>query len=351
MMLVRFDFQDKTINVLSLARDTKVNIPGKGYHKLNAAHEYGGPELSVATVREDFGVSPDYYLDINFESFQQSVDTLGGVDVMIHKPLDYDDNWGNLHVHLKPGYQHLNGYQAMGYVRIRHSDNDLERQKRQHEFLEALRGKIASPSGIFSLPGLLEVISNNTKSDLSNDQLLTLATFSRNIPKENVHLETLPVTEGSTFVYVIPHKAEALIRKMFYKKDDKIAINVNAPESRSSRRESGSRRRRRSVTQDETDTDVRVLDGDKRSAHKAETPKTDSSDAPNQDPNASQPPENEPSSPSSNSSDAPKTEKRDKSDSSAKDSGDGAKSDAKDPSKPKDSGSAGGSERGSGIKI
>ena len=351
MMLVRFDFQDKTINVLSLARDTKVKIPGYGFHKLNAAHEYGGPELSVATVREDFGVSPDNYLDINFESFQEAVNTLGGVDVTIHKPLDYDDNWGNLHVHLKPGFQHLNGYQAMGYVRIRHSDNDLERQKRQHEFIEALRGKLISPAGIFSLPKLLDGIAANTKSDLSNDQLLTLAAFSRSVAKENIHLETLPVTEGNTFVYVIPHKAEALIRKMFYKKDDKIAIHFNAPESRSSnRRERAESRRRRVSSQNDSESDARVIEVDKPTQEKSEAPSKSISNPQIDDPNATQPSESSPS--KITDSDSPKSEVKGKPDTPKKDSSEGSKSDNKETNKPKENGATtGGIDRSGATKI
>ncbi len=271
VMLARFDFVDKTLSILSLARDTKVHIPGYGFHKLNAAHEYGGAELSRATISQDFGVTPDYYVDINFESFQQSVDALGGVDVTIHKRLKYDDNWADLHIDLEPGYQHLNGYQAMGYVRIRHSDNDLERQKRQHEFIEALRLKISSLAGLSKVPGLLDVISKNMKSDMSNDQIVTLANFARQLPKESLHLETMPVTEGATFVYVNPHKAEALIRKMFYKDDKIAAINVNVPDSASSRRSAATRRRRHAGTGEDGSSDVRVIEGDRKRVGKPES--------------------------------------------------------------------------------
>ncbi len=281
VMLARFDFVDKTLSILSLARDTKVHIPGYGFHKLNAAHEYGGPELSRATISQDFGVTPDYYVDINFESFQQSVDALGGVDVTIHKPLKYDDNWGNLHVDLKPGYQHLNGYKAMGYVRIRHSDNDLERQKRQHEFIEALRSKISSLAGLSKVPGLLDVISRNTKSDMSNDQIVTLANFARQLPKENVHLETMPVTEGSTYVYVNPHKAEALIRKLFYKDDKIVALNVNVPDSLSSRKSTSSKHRRHSDANEEDTSDVRVIEGDRKRIVKPDEEPSSRAETPN----------------------------------------------------------------------
>ena len=363
VMLARFDFVDKTLSILSLARDTKVHIPGYGFHKLNAAHEYGGPELSRATISQDFGVTPDYYVDINFESFQQSVNALGGVDVTIHKPLKYDDNAGNLHVDLKPGFQHLNGYQAMGYVRIRHSDNDLERQKRQHEFIEALRSRISSLSGLSKVPGLLDVISKNTKSDMSNDQIVTLANFARQLPKESVHLETMPVTEGSTFVYVNPHKAEALIRKLFYKDDKIVALNVNVPDSVSSRRSASSKHRRRAdVNQNEEDSsDVRVIEGERKRISKPENESSNGAESsnnmedPNQSPDASNESDHKNPAEPQNSDRTEKPEKRDKAekiDSGSDKKSDGPKSEDKPARNAKDGGTTtSGDNRSPVIKI
>ncbi len=361
VMLARFDFVDKTLSILSLARDTKVHIPGYGFHKLNAAHEYGGPELSRTTISQDFGVTPDYYVDINFESFQQSVDALGGVDVTIHKRLKYDDNWGNLHVDLNPGYQHLNGYQAMGYVRIRHSDNDLERQKRQHEFIEALRSKISSLAGLSKVPGLLDVISKNTKSDMSNDQIVTLANFARQLPKESVHLETMPVTEGSTYVYVNPHKAEALIRKLFYKDDKIVALNVNVPDSFSSNKSASSKHKRRTGASEEDSSDVRVIEGERKRISKPETEPENSAESPNsmedptQSPDASNEPDKKNASEPQNSDRAEKPEKRDKAEKTDPGSDkktDGSKSEDKPTKNSKDGGTTtSGDNRSPGIRI
>ena len=233
IMIARFDFDGNAItslNIMSIPRDTRVRVPGKGIHKINAAHAYGGPELACATVRDVFGIDPDYYIDMNFEGFQQVVDAVGGVDINVHKQLDYDDNWGNLHVHLKPGMQHLNGYKAMGYVRIRHTDNDLARAERQHEFVEAIRGRVTSLSSFLSLPAVVSAITNNLHSSMTMNQMLTRANLARKAPKDAVCLETLPVIEGKTFVYIDRRKSADLVRKLFFK-DKLVAVNIHTPDA------------------------------------------------------------------------------------------------------------------------
>ena len=232
MLLAHVDFAHNLINVLSIPRDSAVRIPGHGITKINAAHSIGGNDLSMETIHSVFGVQPDYYVSLNFEGFQKIVDALGGVDVTVHRPLNYDDNWGNLHVHLKPGFQHLNGYKAMGYVRIRHSDSDLMRAERQHEFLEALRSRVLEPSAFLKLPGALNALSDNLQTNLKTEQMLTLANFARKLPKQNIQLVTLPVAEGPSYVYIQVPQSTDVIRKMFFY-DDALAadgVNVNVPD-------------------------------------------------------------------------------------------------------------------------
>ncbi|HLV81287.1 MAG TPA: LCP family protein [Chthonomonadaceae bacterium] len=232
LLLAHVDFEHNLINVLSIPRDAAVRIPGHGITKINAAHSIGGNDLSVETIRSVFGVQPDYYLSLNFEGFQKVVDALGGVDVTVRKPLNYDDNWGNLHVHLKPGFQHLNGYKAMGYVRIRHSDSDLMRAERQHEFLEALRSRVVEPSAFLKLPTALNALADNIQTNLKTEQMLTLANFARKLPRQNIQLATLPCLEGPSYVYIRVPQSTDVIRKMFFY-DDALAadgINVSVPD-------------------------------------------------------------------------------------------------------------------------
>ena len=143
---------------------------------------------------------------------------LGGVDVNVRKPLNYDDNWGNLHVHLQPGMQHLNGYKAMGYVRIRHSDSDIARSERQHEFLEAIRSKVG-PGIIVKLPDIFKAITSDLHTNMTQDQMIALANFARKLKPEQIQLVTLPNYEGRSYVYIYQDKAAKVIADLFYEGD------------------------------------------------------------------------------------------------------------------------------------
>lgn len=228
ILMAHVDFTNGTIKCLTIPRDTAVSIPEhRGLHKINAAHEFGDNDLTVRTIKERFGLDTDYYVTLDFESFQKVVNALGGVDVNIHKPLNYDDNWGNLHVHLKPGMQHLNGYQAMGYVRIRHSDSDLARSERQHEFLEAVRSKV-NPTIITKLPNIFSAITSDMHSNLNQDQLIALANFARKLKPEQIQLITLPNLEGSSYCYIYQDKATPVIAELFYE-GDQTRVQLDLP--------------------------------------------------------------------------------------------------------------------------
>ncbi|KAG8526638.1 uncharacterized protein KY384_008067 [Bacidia gigantensis] len=224
-----WDPTSRTIHALSVPRDTAVHIPQRGYNKINAAHALGGPELTKETVKSVFGIDVDYYMTLNFDGFMKVVDALGGVDINVQKKLDYDDNWGNLHVHLKPGFQHMNGYHAMGYVRIRHSDDDIQRTARQQDFLEALRSRIKSPANLLRLPNALNAVTDSVKTDMTQEQMITVANFARLLDRKNVEVGTLPVTEGPSYVYIKRMEDAAIIRKFFYDDDRFAEVAVNAP--------------------------------------------------------------------------------------------------------------------------
>lgn len=260
LMVVQVDFDKSKIAVLSIPRDTAVIIPhydGR-VHKINAAHAYGGPKRTQETVESVFGIHTDYYLSLNFDSFQKVVDAIGGVDLTVSKALDYDDNWGKLHIHLKPGLQHLDGYKAMGYVRIRHSDDDVHRAERQHEFMDAMRAKISHADTFMKLPDALNQITQNVESDLSPAQQLTIVNFARSVVKQNFLVATLPSTEGPSFVYANAAASEKLISHLFFGgRPNAVKVNVPVPAQIAPRRtlvvrrngvEHRRRRRRRRTT-------------------------------------------------------------------------------------------------------
>jgi len=220
MMLVHLDFLRRQAEMLSIPRDTWVRIPGHGRHKINAAHAIGGPELAVDTVENLLGVRADGYLTVNYQAVAEAIDGLGGVDVTVDKPLHYDDNWGRLHIHLEPGPQHLTGEQAVGMARYRKSktgeaDSDLQRIERQQRLLTALRLRLRDPYVLLRLPAVVDRVRARLETNLSGDQLASLAAFTRQLPREQIHCAILPGQQRPTCIKPDLAAARAMAQEMF----------------------------------------------------------------------------------------------------------------------------------------
>jgi LCP family protein required for cell wall assembly len=221
MLLARLDFQANSIQVLSIPRDTRVHIPGtRGYSKINAAHAIGGPELAAETIHDFLGVQTDAALVVDYKMLAHVVDQLGGVTVNVDRQLDYDDDWGNLHIHLKPGVQTLNGRDAMGFVRYRHAnegsaDSDFVRIGRQQQMLQSLKAKMKDPVTWLRVPGALDIVRREMRGTLKYRQLVALATFARSVPKESVAMHILPNRPGRVYVYANPEESRALVARLF----------------------------------------------------------------------------------------------------------------------------------------
>lgn len=243
LMVAHLDFAKKTVSLLSIPRDTRAHIPGHGTTKINAAHHMGGPSLSEQTVQENFGIPSDKYIALDFDGFVKAIDVLGGVDLQVDKKMDYDDNWGHLHIHLKPGFQHLNGTQAMGFVRFRHSDSDLVRTQRQQTLLAALKAKLRRPQTLAQIGPLLDTIDKHVNSDLSSDQKVALARFVHDTPREQISMATLPSRPVGNDVATNWDQATPMIQNIF-------GVTVPGPQeadSETSSRHHRKHRRRHSV--------------------------------------------------------------------------------------------------------
>ncbi len=144
IILVHVPAGDGKPALISLPRDSYLPIPGHGRNKINAAYSLGGPKLLVETIEQVTDVRIDGYVEIGFGGFASVVDSLGGVDICVAKAMN-DPMAG---INLKAGCQTLNGPNALGYVRSRHTDptQDFARVQRQREFLGAIMHKALSPS-------------------------------------------------------------------------------------------------------------------------------------------------------------------------------------------------------------
>ena len=216
LMVAHIDFASNTAHLLSIPRDTRADVPGKGVHKINAAHEFGGPALVEQTIASNFGIPSDQYISIDFVGFEKAIDEMGGVDLAVDRKMDYDDNWGHLHIHLKPGQQHLSGNQAMGFVRFRHADSDFVRVQRQQTLLAALKEKLRSPMILGDLTNILDTLDNHVDSDLSVDQKVFLAKYLHGLSRDKIAMDTLPSLDGAgNLVQTDWAKATPMIQQVF----------------------------------------------------------------------------------------------------------------------------------------
>lgn len=194
IMLVRLDPIRNCFTVLSVPRDTEVRVPGYGgVQKANAANAFGGPRLAERTISNFLGVPIDHYVVLNVHGLVELIDEIGGIDVDIPKRMHYSDNSAKLHIDLQPGIHHLNGTEAMGFVRFRHDSlGDIGRVQRQQLFLQALKQKALDPFSFAKLPRLLSIAQNYLLTDMDNGEILRIAAFVRAVPKENQQMIMLP---------------------------------------------------------------------------------------------------------------------------------------------------------------
>ncbi len=220
LMVAHLDFDRKTVSLLSIPRDTEAEVPegryGTRFTKINAAHEFGGPAESAQVVQRTFGIHSDHYVDLDPEGFDEAINVLGGVSLTVDRKMDYDDNWGHLHIHLLPGYQHLDGTQAMGFVRFRHADSDLMRIQRQQTLLAALKAELLQPQTLPKIPLLLQTIDRRVHTDLTPEQQIVLAGFLHDTPRSGIRMATVPTADGPGTTQIADWaKAAPMVRSIF----------------------------------------------------------------------------------------------------------------------------------------
>jgi LCP family protein required for cell wall assembly len=194
MIVVSLDKTRNTMRMVSFPRDARVYIPENpvesGRHKLNAAHAFGGIPLLKQTLHDELGLTIHHHAVIKFDGFKNLIDRVGGIyiDVIgaLHRDgtrgrLKYDDNWGNLHIDLKPGKQWLNGEQAHAYVRFRMDvEGDPGRIRRQQGVMRALAQRLKQLPP-WQLPGVVKEIRQQFETDMDDTLLASTGFFAQGI--------------------------------------------------------------------------------------------------------------------------------------------------------------------------
>ncbi|MGB7441993.1 MAG: LCP family protein [Coleofasciculaceae cyanobacterium] len=194
MLLLRCDPTDESVKLLSIPRDTQVEIPGVGISKINDANVEGGPALTARVVSKTLNnVQIDRYVRVTTDAFRELVDLVGGVEVFVPQPMQYQDFTQNLEIDLEEGWQTLNGDQAEQFARFRDEQGgDIARVQRQQILLKALRKRLVSPTVLPRLPKLIRVMQQYIDTNLSLEEILALVGFSLNLEQDDFQMVLLP---------------------------------------------------------------------------------------------------------------------------------------------------------------
>jgi LCP family protein required for cell wall assembly len=202
--------------LFSIPRDSLVEIPGFGMERINMAHVYGGYDLTKDLVEKIMEMPVDRYLMLNFQSFEEIVDLVGGVEVTVDKRMLYEDQTAGLRIDLQPGRQILQGDQALGYVRYRQDRlGDITRTQRQQQFLAALARKLKERTTIRRVlkhfPTAFAISNKYMHTDFKLLELVGLYLFFKDLDlQENLQTFTLPGEFSGPYWRLLPRGIEHL---------------------------------------------------------------------------------------------------------------------------------------------
>lgn len=221
IMIASIDNDYKKIKLTSLMRDMYVDIPGRGGDRINHAYAYGGPALAVSTINHNFDMDIEYYATVDFKGLEKLIDNLGGVDIDVKQgeikylnfyinELNNTDKDTQEPFISSPGMQHLNGRQAVGYMRIRYYGNaDFERTERQRVVLAQLLNNVRD-IGILKLPGIIGTLLPYIETNMPKVEILSLGASALSCST----IEQYRLPEDGTFKYQTIREMSVLVPDM-----------------------------------------------------------------------------------------------------------------------------------------
>jgi LCP family protein required for cell wall assembly len=225
-ILLRLDAGKNLISVMSIPRDLKVDIPGVGPEKFNAAYSFGGPKLTVQVIKELTGLDVNHIVNVDFLGFVRAVDAIGCVYTDVdrryyHSNVGVPEEEQYSEIDIQPGYQKLCGKKALQYVRYRHTDTDIVRSARQQSFLSQVRHQISPLDLITDNHNLIDILAEYTTANIEEGteliELLDLLYELRGAEVQQVHF---PAELGPSFVYAnedeVRHAAKEFLGEAGY---------------------------------------------------------------------------------------------------------------------------------------
>lgn len=241
IMVVSYDTKNQDINIMSIPRDTMINEKWD-IKKINSVYSRTGSSIdSLANrVQKLVGFKPDFYVKVELEMFVELIDLVDGVEFDVPQDMNYDDDWQDLHIHLKKGLQTLNGKDAMGLVRFRrYSEGDIQRVQVQQDFIKALIKECLSIQHWGKIKAYIDLAMKNVETDLESGSVVWFAANVlglNGVPAlkmEDVTTCTIPgdywgsawsrdTHQEQSYVTIYPNQVVSLVNESFNPYEQKV---------------------------------------------------------------------------------------------------------------------------------
>lgn len=229
IMLVRLDIGSKNIRILNIPRDTMLDTNRKS-KKINASYNIGGIEQFEKDVASLTGFYVNRYVLFDIEGIEKIIDAIGGVYFDVPRNMNYEDPTQDLYIHLKKGYQHLDGKQAVNLARFRnYPEGDIDRIAMQQKLLKELAKQALKAENILKIPELVSLICDNVKTDIDINEMLWLANEAKDIPFSSIETDMVPGVASTinNLSYWLPYENALLdlINDRYNPLDNPITVN------------------------------------------------------------------------------------------------------------------------------
>ena len=230
LILVSYDVPNGQVNMMSIPRDTVVNVPWsvKKINSVYSAKESNGGGLDNLKKQVGCltGVEPDFYVMIEWKAVGELVEAVGGVDFYVPRDMNYDDPYQDLHIHLSKGQQKLTAEQAMSMLRYR-TDNDKSvgygddgRTATQREFLKAMAKEVLQLGNMTKIGKFVEIFMNNVETDLKLNELMWFASKALSVDLETMQSSTMPYIDvgmyrGGYYFMANPEETIPVVNEQF----------------------------------------------------------------------------------------------------------------------------------------
>ncbi|HSR49013.1 MAG TPA: LCP family protein [Anaerolineales bacterium] len=209
IMIASLDPSEGTVTLLSVPRDLYVFIPGWRVDRINVADARGGPDLAKETVLYNFGIPIDYWVEIEFSGFQYLVDSLGGVDVNIGRY--YGDECGGRYMSFYVGVQHMDGFTALCYARLRKASSDFDRLRRQQELVLAIFAKAVSLDALGRIPELYSQYRSLVDTDMGLDPVLPMIPLAVQVSGDPTRIRRFAVDSTMANGWRVPYSGASVL--------------------------------------------------------------------------------------------------------------------------------------------